>query len=132
MLEKSHLISASGHVIYGVCLWPVVDFLLNDGLSRKTECLMSSNQSPTIYRQPRWSTLIYVTLAVALAIGAAVLNAWQTNWALTILVALGVVLFIESMLLLSQRHPGTWRLIKWGILLLLAVLLLTGFWQYAG
>lgn len=92
---------------------------------------MSSNHSPTVYRQPRWSTLIYVALAVVLAIGAAILNAWHTNWALTILVALGVVLFIESMLLISQRHPGTWRLIKWGILLLLAVLLLTGFWQYS-
>jgi len=93
---------------------------------------MSSNNSPTILHQPRWSTLIYVALAVALAVGAAILNAWQTNWALTILVALGVVLFIESMLLIYQRHPGAWRLIKWGILLLLALLLFTGFWQYAG
>lgn len=93
---------------------------------------MSSNNSPTVYRQPQWSTLIFVVLAVALAIGASILNAWQTNWALTILVALGVVLFVESMLLIAQRHPGTWQLIKWGILLLLAVLLFTGFWQYAG
>lgn len=92
---------------------------------------MSSSNSSIIRRQPRWSTILYVVLAVTVAIGAVVLNAWQTNWALTILVGVAVVLFVESMLLIAQRHPGTWQLLKWGILLLLAVLLLTGFWPYA-
>lgn len=87
-----------------------------------------SNASPT-YQSPGWSTRMYVILAVALAVGAAVLNAWHTNWALPILLALGVVLFVESMLLIYRRHPGFWRLLKWGILLLLSLLLLTGFLQ---
>lgn len=77
------------------------------------------------HRDLSWSTRIYTLLTVVIALGAFVFDAWNTNWAITMVVGLAVVLFVESFALYFQKHPRAWRLIRWGLLLLLLLLLLT-------
>lgn len=78
------------------------------------------------HRGLSWSTRIYTLLTIVIALGAFLFKAWTTNWAMTMIVGLAVVLFVESFALYFQHHPRTWRLIRWGLLLLLLLLLLTG------
>ena len=79
------------------------------------------------HRDLSWSTRIYTLLTIIIAVGAFFFDAWNTNWAMTMVVGLAVVLFVESFALYFQHHPRAWRLIRWGLLLLLLLLLLTGF-----
>lgn len=78
------------------------------------------------HRSLSWSTRIYTLLTIAIAVGAFIFDAWSTNWAMTMMVALAVVLFVESFALYFQNHPRTWRIVRWGLFLLLLLLLLTG------
>ncbi len=87
---------------------------------------MSEKSLQEFHQSLSWSTRIYTLLTIVIALGAFVFDAWNTNWAMTMIVALAVILFVESFALYFQRHPRTWRLIKWGLLLLLLLLLLTG------
>ena len=73
-----------------------------------------------------WSTRIYLLLALLVTGGAFLFNAWTTNWAFTIAIALAVVLLVESFVLSVQHHPATWRAIGWALLLILLALLLIG------
>ncbi|MCO6487759.1 MAG: hypothetical protein J5I98_05035 [Phaeodactylibacter sp.] len=79
------------------------------------------------HRNLSWSTRIYTLLTIVIAVGAFLFDAWNTNWAMTMIVALAVVLFIESFAFYFQHHPRAWRLVRWGLFLLLLLLLLTGF-----
>ncbi|MCB0549054.1 MAG: hypothetical protein KDD19_15855 [Phaeodactylibacter sp.] len=79
------------------------------------------------HRDLSWSTRIYTLLTIVIAVGAFLFDAWNTNWAVTMVVALAAVLFVESFALYFQHHPRVWRLVRWGLLLLLLLLLLTGF-----
>ncbi len=78
------------------------------------------------HRDLRWSTRIYTLIALIIGIGAFVFNLWETQWALVMLCALGVALFIESFAISFHRHPKTWRVIRFVILLILALLLFIG------
>ena len=78
------------------------------------------------HKELSWSTRIYTLLTVALLAGAYLFDATQTNWALPITGAIAVVLFVESFAISFHRHPKTWRLIKWGVVLILLMLLLIG------
>lgn len=78
------------------------------------------------HRNLSWSTRIYTLLTIVIAVGAFLFDAWNTNWAMTMIMALAVVLFVESFALYFQKHPRTWRLVRWGLLLVLLLLLLTG------
>ncbi len=77
------------------------------------------------HRDLSWSTRIYTLLTVCLIIGAFVFNAWETNWALTMVAAIAVILFVESFALSMQNHPKTWQAIRWILFLILLALLLT-------
>ncbi len=74
-----------------------------------------------------WSIRIQVLMAVGIIIGALIFDAWETDWALTILFAITVVLGVESFAFTFRHHPKAWRLIRWGLILALLVLLLSGF-----
>ena len=78
------------------------------------------------HRNLSWSTRIYTLLTIVIAVGAFLFDAWNTNWAMTMIMALAVVLFVESFALYFQKHPRTWRLVRWGLVLVLLLLLLTG------
>ena len=81
------------------------------------------------HRELSWSTRIYTLLTFVTAIGAFIFDAWSTNWALTIIVALSVVLFVESFALFFLHHPKAWKAVRWVvrlIILLILALLLTG------
>ena len=88
---------------------------------------MSDKTLNEFHRDLSWSTRIYTLLTIAIAIGAFLFDAWNTNWAMTMVAGLAVVLFVESFAFYFQRHPRAWRLVRWGMLLLLLLLLLTGF-----
>ena len=78
------------------------------------------------HKELSWSTRIYTLLTVAVLAGAFLFNAWSTNWALTIAMALAVVLFVESFAISFHRHPKTWRVVRWLIVLIVLTLLLIG------
>ena len=78
------------------------------------------------HHQLNWSTRIYTLLTVAVVAGAFLFNAWSTNWGLTIIVALAVVLLVEGLAVSLHRHPAGWRVIRWMVLLILLALLLIG------
>jgi len=88
---------------------------------------MSDKTLNDFHRDLSWSTRIYTLLTVVIAVGAFLFDAWNTNWAMTMVVALAVVLFVESFGFYFKRHPRAWRLVRWGLFLLLLLLLLTGF-----
>lgn len=73
-----------------------------------------------------WSTRIFTLMALIVVVGAFLLNAWTTNFALTIALTLAVLLLLESFVISIQRHPRTWKMIRWTLLLLLLMLLLLG------
>lgn len=73
-----------------------------------------------------WSTRIFVLMAISLIIGAFVLNAWGSNFALAVALSLAIVLLTETIILSIQHHPRTWRIIGWFLLLILFLLLLVG------
>lgn len=69
-----------------------------------------------------WSTRIYVLLALTVVMGALIFR----HWGLTIAFALALVLLVEGLALSIQRHPATWRVIGWWLLLIGLALLLIG------
>ena len=79
------------------------------------------------HKELSWSTRIYVLLTVALLGGAYLFDANNTNWTLPVIGALSVVLFVESFAISFHRHPKTWRVIRWAVVLILLALLLIGF-----
>ena len=87
---------------------------------------MASKSLYDFHRGLSWSTRIYTLLTISIAVGAFLFDAWNTNWAMTMVVGLAVVLFVESFALYFQHHPRMWRLVRWGLLLLLMLLLLIG------
>ena len=74
-----------------------------------------------------WSVRIQVLMAVGIIAGALIFDAWESDWALTMLFAITLVLGVESFALSFRHHPKTWRLIRWGLLLALMALLLTSY-----
>jgi hypothetical protein len=78
------------------------------------------------HRDLRWSTRIYTLIALIIGLGAFVFDLWGTQWALLMMLALGVALFVESFAISFHRHPRTWRVIRLLILLALALLLFIG------
>ncbi|NND33856.1 MAG: hypothetical protein HKN76_14800 [Saprospiraceae bacterium] len=72
-----------------------------------------------------WNTKLYTLLAIVVAIVAKFSNAMNTNFALTIIIGLLVILFVESFAIISVKHPVVWGYIKWIIFLaVLAMVLL--------
>lgn len=74
-----------------------------------------------------WSTRIYTLLTVATVAFSYVYDAWNSNWVKTIILALAIILFVETFEIVFHQHPKTWQTIRWVIILILAALLLIGF-----
>jgi len=74
-----------------------------------------------------WSTRIFTLATVVIAIGAFVFNAWDTNFAFTVIVAIAIILFIETFAIYFHKYPKYWRTFRIIILLLFLALLLIGF-----
>lgn len=78
------------------------------------------------HRDLSWSTRIFTLISIILGAGAFFLNMWDASWAVMMMLALAVVLFVESFAISFHRHPRLWRVVRWVLVLLLALLLLTG------
>lgn len=74
-----------------------------------------------------WSTRIYTLATVVVAIGAYVFQAWDTDFAFTIIVAIAIILFIETFAIYFHKHPKFWKTFRLIVLLLFLALLLIGF-----
>ena len=73
------------------------------------------------------STRIYTLLTVATIALSYVFNAWDTNWVKTIILALAVILFVETFEIMFYNHPKTWNSIRWILILIALAFLLIGF-----
>lgn len=73
-----------------------------------------------------WSTRIYIFMVLAILVLSFVFDAWNTNWGLTMSVALIGVLFMEAYVISFQRHPKIWKTIRWVLLIIIISLLLIG------
>jgi hypothetical protein len=91
--------------------------------------ILSRKTLGQFHKDLRWSTRIYVLIAVILGVGAFVLGLWGAYRAIAMVLAIGLVLFAEFVALAFQRHAGIWRIIAWSVALILAALLLIG-WQH--
>jgi len=76
-----------------------------------------------------WNTKLYTLLAIVVALVARFSNAMNTNFALTMIIGLLVVLFVESFAVVSVKHPLIWRYVRWGVLLAILAIVLLGFQQ---
>ena len=74
-----------------------------------------------------WSTRIYTLLTIVLIIGAHFFKAWESDWALSMVMAIAVVLLVESFAISFHRHPKVWRVIRGILLLILLAFLLISF-----
>jgi len=74
-----------------------------------------------------WSTRIYTLLTVATIALSYYLDAWNTNWVKTIILALAIILFVETFEIVFHNHPKMWRTVRWIIILIALAFLLIGF-----
>ena len=66
-------------------------------------------------------------LTVAIIAGAYFFDAPNSGWALTMVSALAIILFVESFAISFHRHPQTWRTIRWILLIIILALFLMGY-----
>jgi len=88
---------------------------------------MSTKTFKDFNKELSWSTRIYTLATLVIAIGSFVFNAWQTDFAFTMIIAIAAILFVESFVISLHRHPAFWRVVRGIILLILLALLLIGF-----
>ncbi len=74
-----------------------------------------------------WSARIYTLLTILIVVLAHFFNAWDTDWTMTIIVALAIILFVESFAMVFLHHPRIWMVIRWLLILILLALILIGF-----
>ena len=73
-----------------------------------------------------WNTKLFTLLAIVVASVARFSNAMNTDFALTMIISLLVVLFVESFAVISVKHPLVWRYTKWIVLLVILGLVVLG------
>lgn len=78
------------------------------------------------HRDLSWSTRIYTLLVILTILLSVIFDAWNTNWAFTVVIALALILFVESFAVAFYRHPKIWKTIRWMMLLILLALILIG------
>ena len=71
-----------------------------------------------------WNTKLYTLLAIVVAIIAKFSNAMNTDFGLTIIIGLLIILFVESFAIISVKHPVAWTYIKWIVLLIVLAMVL--------
>ena len=87
---------------------------------------MEKKSFQQLHNQLSWNTKIYTLLAISVALFAKFSNALQNDFALTIILALLVVLLVESFARISMSHPKKWKVMKWIALLIGLAILLSG------
>ena len=87
---------------------------------------MQDKSLKQFHRNLSWSTRIYTLLTIVTVALSYWFDAWNTNWARTIILALAIILFVETFEILFHKHPKTWRTIRWIIILIALALLLIG------
>lgn len=90
---------------------------------QQNHLIMKGKSWQALDRSLSWSTKIYVLAAILIGLGSFLFNAWSTNWAMTILIALAAVLLVEHFWIVAHRHPKAWRTFKWMVLLIAIALL---------
>ncbi len=91
---------------------------------------MSKKSLRDLHNQLSWNTKIYTLLAISVVLIAKFTNALQNDFALSIILALLIVLFVESFAMISIKHPRQWQYIKWTVILAVLALLLLGFLNF--
>ncbi len=79
---------------------------------------MEHNDLKQLHNQLSWNTKIYTLLAVGIIVFSKLSNALETDFALAIILALLLILFVESLVIVSTKHLKTWRYIKWFLILI--------------
>ena len=87
---------------------------------------MEKKSFQQLHNQLSWNTKIYTLLAISVALFAKFSDALQSDFALTIILALSVVLLVESFVIISMSSPKKWKVIRWLALLVGLGLLLSG------
>lgn len=86
---------------------------------------MQHNTLKDFHDRLSWNTKLFTLLAIVVAFVARFSNAMNTDFALTIIIGILVILFVESFAMLSVSHPILWNYVKWVVFLtILAVILL--------
>lgn len=75
------------------------------------------------HRELSWNTKLYTLLAITVLLVARFTSALETDFAITMVVGLLVILFVESFTIVTLHYPRLWNYIKWFILLVLLGLL---------
>ncbi|MBI5917573.1 MAG: hypothetical protein HY842_19565 [Bacteroidetes bacterium] len=70
-----------------------------------------------------WQTRIYMVVVLSTVLFANVFDAWNGDWATTIIAVAAVTLLLDSFAIFFHRHPRTWEVIKWAIVLILLLAL---------
>ena len=73
-----------------------------------------------------WEVRIFVLLSIAMVAGVFLFETWQATWSVAALFALIVVVGVEVFSNIKDKHPTIWRLIVWGIVLLMLAMLSIG------
>ena len=71
-----------------------------------------------------WNTKIYTLLAITVLLVARFSSALETDFAITMVIALMVILFVESFTIVLTKYPVLWKYTKWLIFLILLGMLL--------
>jgi len=88
---------------------------------------MKNNTFKEFHHSLSWSTRIY-TLMVLATLGLSFFyNAWSSNWVMTIIGAVTILLFTETFAIYFKHHPKAWRTIRLIVLLILMALFLISF-----
>ena len=74
---------------------------------------MEHNDFKQLHNQLSWNTKIYTLLAIGLIVFSKLSNALETDFALAIILALLLILFVESLVIVSTKHLKAWHYIKW-------------------
>ena len=70
-----------------------------------------------------WATRIYTLLAVAVMTFAFMTDAWNSDWVITMLLGIAVILFVETFAISFQRHPKLWKTLRWVLIFILIAIL---------
>ncbi len=79
-----------------------------------------------LHKDLNWSTRIYTLMTIATILLSILFDAWSYNWAFTMIVAIAIVLFVETFAIYFYKYPKTLRILRLMLFLILMTLLLIG------
>ena len=85
---------------------------------------MKSKTIRDFHNELSWNTKLYTLLAITVLLVAKFTSALETDFAITMVIGLLIILFVESFTIVSLHYPRLWKYTKWGIILIFLGLLL--------